>query len=277
MLTDFNATLKQLLIARVPLNPDEVEISFDCPKREWSSKVLKPTVNLYLFDVREDIALRQAAWRTERGVIGAIGLKHTPVFVQLSYIITTWAREVGDEHLLLWRTMVALMRELKMGDDVLQGQMRQVGAPPRTTTGQADGVLRNPGEFWSALDNDLKPSVIYTASLPVDLDALVEAPPVFTRILQVANLRAQGDRALHTIGGSVLRKKARGHDGAQAPISEARVTFPQLGITVQTGADGRYRAGEIPEGTHRVRVTTDTNLAIEGTLVVPSPSYDLEV
>jgi len=199
--------------------------------------------------------------------------------VQLSYIITTWAREVGDEHLLLWRTMVALMRELKIGDDVLQGQMRQIGAPPRTTTGQADGVLRNPGEFWSALDNDLKPSVIFTASLPVDLDALVEAPPVFTRILQVADLRAHPplDQLFHTIGGSVLRKKGRGRDAVQAPVSEARVTFPQLGISVQTGADGRYRAGEIPAGTHRVRVTTDSNAAIEATLIVPSPSYDLEV
>src|SRR5690349_10867784 len=165
MLTDLNSTLKQLLLQRIPLDPDEVEISFECPKREWSAKVLKPTINLYLFDLREDTDLRTGAWHEYGGSNPRPGLRRTPVYIQLSYFITAWAREVVDEHVLLWRVMTTLLREGKFGADVLQGAMKDLGPPIRTSTAQADGVLRNPGEFWAALDNDLKPAVVFAATL----------------------------------------------------------------------------------------------------------------
>src|SRR5260370_38939137 len=118
MLTDLNNTLKRLLVQRVPLDLDEVDVSFDCPKREWSAKVLKPTVNLYLFDVRENVEMRTWNYRTVNDSGGTTGRRRAPVYVDLSYFITTWAREVADEHVLLWRALTAMMRGSKL-DEVL--------------------------------------------------------------------------------------------------------------------------------------------------------------
>ena len=120
MLTDFDNTLKQLLVKRVRLDPNEVEISFECPNREWSAKVLRPTVNLYLFDLRENWSCATGC-APHRGAARAERPAPPPVYVDLSYFITAWARNVADEHHLLWRVMTTLMREPAIEADVLQG------------------------------------------------------------------------------------------------------------------------------------------------------------
>ncbi|HVA92132.1 MAG TPA: Pvc16 family protein [Chloroflexota bacterium] len=274
MLTDFNATLKQLLVKRVPLDPNEVEISFDCPKREWSAKVIKPTMNLYLFDVRENVSLRTRNYRTVNGPEGRTGRLRPPVYVDLSYFVTSWAREISDEHTLLWRAMTAMMRESELGKDLLQGTMKE-DWPVNIMVAQADGVLRNPGEFWNALDNDLKPAVVYSVTLPVDLNVMREAPLVLTAITDIMDARKQ--RVSHSLAvGGIVHAKAKGK-GRGAPISDVGVSFPDLGISVRTGDDGRYVASGVPEGTHQVRVTQSGAAVLERELVIPSRNYDLEV
>ncbi len=62
MLADLDETLRQLLIAELPVKNGELDISFDLPKRDWSSRISKPTVNLFLYDVRENNVLRQHQW-----------------------------------------------------------------------------------------------------------------------------------------------------------------------------------------------------------------------
>jgi hypothetical protein len=291
MLNDFDNTLKQLLIKRVPLDPNEVDISFECPKREWSANVLKPTVNLYLYDLRENMEFRRSAWTVEHGQDGRNGgMRRPPVFVDLSYFITSWARNVADEHHLLWRVMAALMRESEIDAGLLQGTLKEVGPPVKTVTAQADGILRNPGEFWSALDNDLKPAVTYTATLGVDLDVLVGAPLVLTKVIDVGKLVSQGKpgqpaeadavsavRERFTEIGGVVRSRAARKGDTPQPIAEAVIAFPQLGITVETDASGRYRVAQIPEGKHRVSVTPRSGTASESEVSVPAAHYDLEV
>jgi hypothetical protein len=276
VLTDFDNTLKQLLITRIPLDPDEVDVSFECPRREWSAKVLRPTVNLYLFDLRENDELRDGGWAPQRGRgDGPSGRRRSPVYVDLSYFITAWARNVADEHHLLWRVMTTLMREPAIEADVLEGVMRDLGAPIKTRTARADGVLRNPGEFWGALANDLRPAVTYTATLAVDLDVLRDAPLVLTRIVDVGDTARRRRDRLVEIGGAV-RTRASGAAPAR-PAAGAEVAFPRLGIAVQCDDEGRYAVSRLPEGTHDVRVTSALGAVADATLTVPSPAYDLEV
>jgi len=277
MLTDFNNTLKQVLVRQAPLDPDEVEVSFDCPRREWSAKILKPTVNLYLFDLRENTELRQPGWTVERGQNGGrSGHRRPPVHVDLSYFITTWARTIVDEHQLLWRVMTTLMREPEIEADLLQGALKEIGPPVKTLTAQYDGVLRNPGEFWGALDNDLKPAVTYTATLAVDLDLFRESPLTLTRVVQIGDTQGgHRQRAVVEITGAVRARPAR-KNGPPRPVANALLTFPRLGISARSDDQGRYRVGDIPEGTHRVRIV-DGETVSEREIQVPAPSYDVEV
>ncbi|MFQ5382433.1 MAG: Pvc16 family protein, partial [Dehalococcoidia bacterium] len=53
MFSEVDESLRSLLIADVPLDPASVDITFERPTREWSSRLSRPTVNLFLADVRE--------------------------------------------------------------------------------------------------------------------------------------------------------------------------------------------------------------------------------
>ena len=43
MFQDVDATLRALLLADVPIKKAEVDIAFDRPTRDWSSRLSKPT------------------------------------------------------------------------------------------------------------------------------------------------------------------------------------------------------------------------------------------
>jgi hypothetical protein len=276
MLPDFDNTLKQLLVQRVPLDPSAVDISFECPTRAWSATVAKPTVNLYLFDLRENTPLRQGGQAVERGPDGPSGTRPPPVLFDLSYVITVWAPDIATEHQLLWQVMITLMRQPQIGPDLLQGALKTLGPPVKTATAQWDGVLHKPGELWSAVDNTLKPAITYTATLSVDIHPLRAAPPVLTKVIFTGNTkRTQRDR-LVAIGG-IVRTRPAAEGAPQRVVADAEVTFPQLGLTVRSDGDGRYVVPEIPPGKHRVQVATAAGVTAESEIQVPAPNYNLEV
>ena len=63
MFSDVDETLRSHLISDMPIHGGEVDIEFDRPTREWSSRLSKPTLNLFLFDVRERPEFRDSNQR----------------------------------------------------------------------------------------------------------------------------------------------------------------------------------------------------------------------
>src|SRR5688572_2720411 len=66
VLDDLDETIKTVLRERGGLPTAEVDIAFDAPDREWSGRINRPTVNCYLYDIRENLELRESGWTTER-------------------------------------------------------------------------------------------------------------------------------------------------------------------------------------------------------------------
>jgi hypothetical protein len=179
MISDLDETIKHLLREHIPLDPGEVDVSFEVPDREWSARISKPTLNCYLYDIRENRALREADWSVARNG-SAITRQRPPFRVDLSYLITAWTQAPEDEHTLLWHTLAVLLRFPELPRASLQGALKDQPVPPRTQVAQPDGVLKSPGEFWTALENQLKPSLSYVVTLAIAREKLAAGPPVFT-------------------------------------------------------------------------------------------------
>ncbi len=210
MIADLDDTLKQLLIGRCPLDPSQVDVTFDVPDREWSASLARPTINLYLYDIRENRELRETDWITERRGSEATGRRRPPVRVNLSYLITAWTRAVEDEHRLLWLVLATLFRHPVLAEDLLLGDLRQQGRPLRLATAQPDGVLRDPGDFWAALDNQLKPSISLTVTAELDLEVAIKAPPAREVAVALASMADRDEAA---------RRAKRGGDGSAPAIN----------------------------------------------------------
>ena len=53
------------LIEREAVDPAEVEVAFDAPTKEWASRRNAPTIDVYLYDIREDLRRRERGWLNE--------------------------------------------------------------------------------------------------------------------------------------------------------------------------------------------------------------------
>jgi hypothetical protein len=200
MLSDLDETIRQVLIKEGDFDPSEVDVSFDIPNREWSAGISKPTLNCYLFDIHERRLLREDGWRVEnRGGREAVR-RQPPLYFEMTYLITAWTRAVEDEHRLLWHVLRTLARfpmlkesKAEQPDDLsnerlrdcLSGDLRRYPGQINTTVAQLEGVLKSPGEFWTALENHLKPSLSYVVMLALDREAIPAGPPVLTTGIHV--------------------------------------------------------------------------------------------
>jgi hypothetical protein len=178
MIHDVDASIRAL-IRRDAANGD-VEVAFDAPTREWSAKRSAPTVDVYLFDIREDIGRRRVEpepVRDEDGLV--IGRRRPPRRYRLSYLITAWTQRPEDEHRLLSAVLGAFLPHEEMPRDVLEGHLADQPLPLLMTIGHPPPPERSIGEIWSAMGGELKPSLELVISVPFVLAELRHAgPPV---------------------------------------------------------------------------------------------------
>ncbi len=283
MITDLDQTIKKLLIEELPIKNGEIDVKFDQPTREWSAKLAKPTVNFFLYDVRENNTLRQHQWQPVNGGMAANGRpadpaarKRTPFRVDCTYMLTTWATDPGDEHRLLTRCLLALFRHPILPEDRLVGSLQDPLFELQARLAAHD-KLTNPAEVWSALDNELRPSVSYIVTLALDPWTAVTGPAVHSltmRLGQAENSRRQemdGETAVTTniIGGTLLK-------GAQ-PQSGIDVALKGTGFMVTTDENGRYRFLGVPTGDYTLLAWTGRSKPQEKKITVPAGDYDVEL
>ena len=111
MIDDLDDALRDLLIREMPIKNHEIDISFGQPNKEWSSRLSRPTLNLYLHDIRENPTLRrdQNFSELERRPDSVVQ-RRPPHRIALHYLVTAWATAPEDEHRMLARALLALLR-----------------------------------------------------------------------------------------------------------------------------------------------------------------------
>lgn len=271
MISDLDESIKQLLIKKGAFDPAEVEISFEAPDREWTSSLSKPAINVYLYDIRENHQLRTTDWSIERDTNGIATRKQNPGRIDLAYLITVWANAIDDEHRLLWHTLLVLFRYPTLPEELLQGQLAGQKYPIKTSTAQPDGLLKNPADFWGALDNQLKPTISYTVTVPLDLDITFTAPIVKTKTIEVKGPDGVAEQLVQ-IAGTV-----RTSGKSSQAIPQAVVIAKEVRKTVKTDKEGHYIFPKLPLGKHTIQVIVPGRKVWEKTIAVPSENYDLEV
>jgi hypothetical protein len=271
MISDLDETIKQLLIKKGALDPAEIDINFETPNREWSASISKPTVNIYLYDIRENHKLRVTEWEITKDENGKATRKKNPSRIDISYLVTVWANDVADEHRLMWHVLSTLFRYHPLPDDVLTGQLVWSPCPIKAATAQPDGLFNNPADFWSALDNEIKPSINYVVTLPLDTDVEFTAPEVKTKVLEFKPPDTDAERTVQITG--MLYKAGKPNQG----IPEARVVAKEAGMTATTDEQGRYSFPGLTIGEHTFQVLVSGKKVKETLVTIPSTSYNLEL
>ncbi len=182
MLPELDQALKRFLTMELPIKNGEVEIAFDAPNREWASGRVKPTVNLYLYQIGENTKLRRNDWVVEKK--DGQATKHRPPSrINLTYMVTAWAGDVEDEHRLLWRLLAVFLKHPELPEDVLQGDLKDVGKIKAGLLPQDE--MPNPTDLWNVLSNDIRPAIHYRVVLPLDVAKRFTGPLVLKKTIKV--------------------------------------------------------------------------------------------
>ncbi len=283
MFQDLDATLKKILddptMAAPPFAPPLTEllnadVSFQTPDKNFAPA--QPTVNLFLYEVKENRTLRDPVPIIDRQ--GDFFLRRMPPLrVDCKYLVTAWSNQAGparivDEHRLLAEALLWLSRFPTVPASYFQGTMVNQPFPPPVLVGQVDDET-NAGQFWSALGISPRSAFHLIVTVALDLQLALGGALVTTTI---ANFQQDGDAATAeewiNIGGRV-------RDNAGQPVQGAWVRLEPTRQVEYTDENGNFvfvRVRRAPNYT--LRVVAQGLGQITRSLDIPSPSgeYDLQ-
>jgi hypothetical protein len=166
MIHEIDEALRTLIV-RDAMDGDGVEISFEAPTKEWAAKRNVPTLDVYLYDIREDLGRRDIAFQPVLDDDGHIATRRPPPRrFALSYLVTAWTQRASDEHRLLSSVLSVFLSRDVLPIDVLEGALARQTAKVLVEIALPPPDDRSISDLWTALGGDLKPS----------LDLVVKAP-----------------------------------------------------------------------------------------------------
>ncbi|MPZ74315.1 MAG: DUF4255 domain-containing protein [Nitriliruptorales bacterium] len=194
MISDVDEALRTL-VSRDVLRGTKADIAFDAPNKDWAARRQGPALNLYLYDIREDITRRRVQFeerRNDEGHVDARGLP--PRRFKLAYLVTAWTARPEDEHRLLSAVLACFLSSDALPPEVLPDVLTKVNEPLRVTVGLPLPNDRSISDVWSALGGELKPSLDLIVTIPVP--ALVartqEVGPLVTEEPRIALVTPEG-------------------------------------------------------------------------------------
>ncbi len=270
MIADLDTGLRDLLIAQLQRHGfDDIDVVFETPTSEWASTLTRPTVNLFLCDLRKSARPGQSG--PDAGRNGGRATERAPALrVDCIFAVTTWSKAVADEHRLLSQVLGVLYAFPNLHGHL--GSRFDAG-------GQRFEILATVGEqrpeqradFWRSVGGVYKPALDYVVTLSVESGNVVErGPDVRSATIRTALAdRPRVDvQELSNVGGIV-----RDPDGS--PVADAWVALHELGKIASSGEDGRFRLGRVPTGSYEVRVRDRSGREATVQVKVPAEMVDV--
>jgi hypothetical protein len=272
MLADLDETLQGLLREELKRHRfEDVEIAFDAPSRQWSGQLSKPTVNVFLYDMREAEEVRASEWAAMRRN-GRTFEGRPPMVLACSYAVTAWTQAVEDEHRLLSQVLAILFAFPELPREKLNGRLADGSQrwPIKGRIGQSKG---DKSDFWTAVGGEYKVSLDYVVQLAVESGATLErGPDVRTQTVRTSSSEAPAGTVTE-----MYRSNGTVADEQGAPLAGVEVSVPELARSTATRADGRFVLDRLPPGRHRVLARAGDGREATGDLDVPGAGIDLVI
>lgn len=288
MIDDLDEALRNLLIQDMPISNNEVDIAFDQPTREWASRLSRPTINLFMHDLRENNKLRTQQPFIDSTVAGlSATMSVSPVRLDVHYMVTAWANDPGDEHRLLGRMLMVLYRYKALPEEFQQGQLVGQDYDIMMKVAQYDqrDIRR---EIWSMLDNEMRPIVDLTVTLAIEPYADWTVPLVRQTEISFAQIGgpgsgfANGNGDSHfTSGGFVIGDQFHSVTGmvhSTFQLEHYSVQLVELAVPVTVAPNGRYTILNLRAGDYTLEVWTGQGDPTQHSIHVPSDDpadYDI--
>src|SRR6184192_856336 len=238
MIQDVDESLRAL-VKRDALNGSKADVAFDAPTKEWSSRRNTPTVDLYLYDIREDLDQREVMWESVRDDSGFITERRPPARrFKLSYLVTAWTQRPEDEHRLLSSLLSCFLRNQTVPVDVITGSLVGARLPITLSIALPPPQDRSISDVWSAMGGELKASLDLVVNVPFEIKVAIPAGPP---VLEEPRFSFAGPDGESEDATTPAARGGRARRGAAAAEAAKPVGAPGSG---GPKASGRLKPGE---------------------------------
>lgn len=168
MISQVDEALREI-VKQNALRESDVEVVFDAPTKDWAARRNAPTVNLYLYDIREDLRRRHSGFLEQRDEeTGHVTLRRpAPRLFKLSYLVTAWTQRPEDEHRLLDSLLRAFLLYDALPPALVTGPLADPKVAVKVTVGLPPPEDRAFADVWTALGGELKPSLDLVVTAPI--------------------------------------------------------------------------------------------------------------
>jgi hypothetical protein len=179
VLHELDIALRALVDQEIVRDTD-VEVDFEAPTKDWATRRNRPTIDIYLYDIRQELSRSQFGQVTVRDAEGNIAQRRPPPkFFRLAYLVTAWTQRPEDEHRLLSALMATFLRHEIVPAELLGGTLADLGISIPIAVALPAPQDRALSDVWSALGGELKPSLDLTLVAPLLPERFDEVgPPV---------------------------------------------------------------------------------------------------
>ena len=274
MIRDLSETL-QAILSQPGLPPElaGAQILFDAPRDPFTPG--QTSVDVFLFDIRENVNLRFTEYQS-RGSGSNVIQSRPPLRVTCSYLITAWPIGVPDlalaEHRLLSQVLQLLAQFPLIPAPFLQGSLVGQEPPVQLQIAHPDD-MRNASEFWAAVGNKLRPSIVAAATITMPVFPDESFPMVITADMAIQQIGIPGTRKeMFRIAGHVT-------DAATNPVAGATVKIVETGRLTTSNAAGTFTLSALAAGTFTLRATFGAATQ-DVSITIPAPlgsKYDVQL
>lgn len=282
MIYELNETLKEFLLSEMPVRKGDIDIEFDLPKREWSSRLSKPTLNIFMYDVLENVELRGSEqWTQTDNEDGTVTLHRNPVRINFYYLITSWAKEIQDEQQLLSTAMMALMRQPFISEELLPELLKNQPVPIRLEVLQNKSLAKM-SDFWSTIENDPHPGIRLTVTLTIDPYKPMTAPRVATSEVRFRQnpspettkpedreRKSVASKSYISVRGKLISQK-------YSP-STLKLVLKETGKEIPVLEDGEFALQRLTHGTYHLDIIFNDRILRHEKFVVPIAKLEIHV
>lgn len=280
MIQDVDAVLGDLLVSELlrvgSMIADPKQIRFDAVSDLEKGSRDKPTLNLFLHDIRENTSYRDSEYHVSRPSAGSdVAKRRGAVTLDLSYVVTVQAG--GDskvEHQVLSEVLAVLLRNAVVPAKYMRPIAgEQAPKPILVSVAQPDHPAHSDSpRLWQALGGALRPTlgVVVTAAFNPFESKQVKL------VLELVSALRKGADPDAPAGPIDVKRVQVGVAGMVAfegkPVGGADISLPDLGLSTTSDERGLFFMTNVAPGRHRVSVRRLGFAPQELTTVSPPPA-----
>ena len=194
-----------------------IAVAFDQPSRPWIQSLTGPAVNLFLFDIKENLLRRDVMYEKVLGAEGAVvGRRPPPPRFDLHYTVTAWAPKVIVEHKILAAVLRCFCSMAALPREVLPAALAAL--PYETLVAVDSGAKRS---MFLNLGGELKAGFELTVTVPMPGLADLPAAPRVQQATVAVNPVPAADPARTVAARETVAAAPAAPAGPAAPPASA--------------------------------------------------------